>query len=135
MGYDSFYEFETGFVISAGKLLTVNNYDNSKSKDASLSDEELGEFIYQNINWDKLPELDTISNRIIVIVNFVVDSLGNADSLSVNKEGLANFDAEAVRVIGEVPNWSVLYNRGKIYQTNRAIGVIFSRDRREKYYR
>jgi hypothetical protein len=60
MAYGSLYEKELELQFKNGQLIGTKTYDNSKSRQSiySQNEEKLREYIYSNINWNKLINLD-----------------------------------------------------------------------------
>ena len=132
MGYGSLYEKELELQFEKGKLIGSKTYDNSKSKqsDYSQDSEILLDFIYSNINWDKLPK----NNKTIkVYIQFSSNENGIIDSAIVMRGYSKIYDQEALRVVKSIPEWDIYYRRGVHERRGWNIPIIFSAEKRTKY--
>lgn len=132
-GYGSIYEKELELLFDNGKLIGSITYDNSKTSQSVYQQnrEKLPEFIYHNINWTNLPDLNNEAIR--VFIQFSANSLGIIDSAEIFKGYNEIFDKEAVRVIKAIPKWDVFYRNGKLIRSVWTITIIFSNANRLKY--
>ncbi|SMO77517.1 hypothetical protein [Solitalea koreensis] len=127
------------FNIVNGKLIGIQWYDNSKSKESSYSQDHkrLPEFIYSSINWKLVPDLG--DKEINVATSFSADSTGRIDSAIILRGSKNQFKAdkifedEALRVIKLIPEWDVYYRKGKHIRQSWMFVVRFSEDSRKKY--
>lgn len=127
------YEKNIEFQIEKGKLIGTKIYDNSKSKRSDYFENrgKLIEFVYKNINWDTLPELN--DKKIAVRVEYSANEYGIIDSVKiVNGEG-GLFDKEAIRVIKSIPEWEVFYENGKQWRLTHGFEIVFSEEKRKRY--
>lgn len=133
MGYGSLYEKELELQFKKGQLVGTKTYDNSKSRQSiySQNEEKLREYIYSNINWNNLPNLD--DKVIKVYVQFSANENGVVDSVKVMKGYDSNFDQEAIRVVKSIPEWDVFYRHEKLERRSWNLPIIFSNDNRKKY--
>ena len=108
-GYEAYYERELEFHIEKGKLIGTTLHDNSKSKKSVYNEnpEILKEFIYSNIQWESLPEQDSV-------IRVFVGVAGTLDSARVVRGYNEIYDQEAIRVVKSIPEWSVYFRRGKV---------------------
>jgi hypothetical protein len=114
--HDSFlsiFERETEFSVVAGVLTGVQEFDNSKTRVSRYtSDPDLiAEFISNNIDYSSLPTTDKIV-RVIVSVRGADDS-GRINDAVILRGFSDEYDHEALRVVKSIPEWDVLYRRGK----------------------
>jgi len=128
-GYQSIYEFERGFDFVNGKLVNINHYDNSKSRQPSITREPeiLYKFLYDNVNWE-LIESQNLTNEKRVIARFKTDE--NAKPIDIEIEFGINpkIDTEAKRVIGLIPDWDVHFKRGKVIEIKWRLPIIFDKE-------
>ena len=128
----SIYENDFEFVFNEGKLLNIISYDNSKSRKSiySQSQEKLKEFIYSNVNWNELPKLE---EPIRIVLKFSANEIGKVDSVEVMRSNNETFNQEAIKVIKLIPDWDVLYFKGKLLRIPWIIPIILSEENKEKY--
>ena len=125
------FEYELEFHFEKGKLANTRLYDNRKSKESIYSkDLKLQEYIYGNINWEKLPQNDS---TIRVIVQFSANEKGIIDSVEVLKGYNEIYDQEAIRVIRAIPEWDIYFQKGEHLRMSWHIQIIFSKKKREEY--
>ena len=129
---EPFYETDFEFEFSEGKLLYIKSYDNSKSRISFYSQnyEKLIDFLYSNIDWDKLPIPE---KRIRVFVKFSANEEGKVDRVEIMRGDDEIFNQEAIRVVKLIPDWDVLYIRGNHYRLHQTIAFVFSEENRVKY--
>lgn len=132
MGTGGIYEHEVEFHFVKGKLMETKFYDNSKSRQSvySRDQEKLKEYIYSNINWDVLPKQDTL---VRVVIEFVANESGLIDEVKVVRSYNMIYDREAVRVIKNIPEWDIYYNKGQAVRRRWFMPVVFSKENRERY--
>ncbi len=110
--FESIFEYELAFRISKGKIISVEKCDNTKTK--SLKDDRhLIGLIENNINWENLPESDSIKRKVYVQV-ISADSLGRIDSVRIVRGVNELYDREAIRIVKTIPEWPVIYRHGKV---------------------
>ena len=109
----STFEYELAFRISKGKIISVEKCDNSKTK--PLKDQyHLRDLIQNNINWENLPEADSIKRKVFVQA-ISADSLGMIDSVRIVIGVNELYDREAIRIVKSIPEWPLIYRHGKVY--------------------
>ena len=125
-GFESIYEKELEFTIETGKLLETKQLDNSKTKRSEYTKNEklLRDFIYSNINYENLPKSDTLKRRVVVQI-ISADDNGKIDSVKVVRGVNELYDNEAIRVIKLIPEWDIIYRRGKRINLMWNIPVLF----------
>jgi len=125
-GFESIYEKELEFTIETGKLIKTQQLDNSKTKRSEYTKNEklLRDFIYSNINYENLPKSDTLKRRVIVQI-ISTDDNGKIDSVKVVRGVNELYDNEAVRVIKSIPEWDIIYRRGKKINRIWSMPVLF----------
>jgi hypothetical protein len=148
--YNSIFETEITLEFKDGVLLeskTYNNYIARKSKFwlNAYSTSYLN-FIYTQINWDKLPDLK--DKHIQVFVGIQPNQDGQIDSLLTNYTNGTEFGPdttviitdrnnifmkEAIRIAELIPDWDVIYQRGLI--VSRSLMITFDDNMKKKYAR
>ena len=126
------FEYELRLNFKKGKLTETKLYDNRKSRQSvySQDQEKLNKHIYSNINWDILPQQDTI---VKVSVQFVANENGRIEEAKIRRGYNEIYDQEAVRVIKTIPEWDVYFSKGQLMRIPWNMPVIFSKENREKY--
>jgi hypothetical protein len=132
-GYESIYEYERGFEFVEGNLITINNYDNSKSRESVYTKETeiLHKFLYENINW-KLVESQKISDNKRVIARFRIGENEKPTGIEIMRGVNPKIDKEAERIIKLIPEWDVYYRRGKVVETQWTLPIFFDKEFYEK---
>lgn len=128
MGYASIYEFEREFILKAGVLKEIVEYDNSKSKESIYTQKPsvLYHFFYENIDWDKLGNSENVELRKVYTV-IITDSIGKINDIRIVRGINELFDNEAKRVIKKIPEWTVYYQQGKPIKKGWTIAIIFDK--------
>lgn len=136
LGYHSVYETEIALYINNGLLTGLNSISNHIALESQFSQSTdpfaLNEFIQEHINWNNLPELG--NKQIHVSVGVQPDDAGrlaniiNDDTYMIyGNEFITDpqnpFIKEAIRMAKLIPDWDVIYQRGKIRSSG--IEVIF----------
>ncbi len=93
-------------------------------------EEAMISWIAQNIRYPEQAKIDGI--RGVVVVTFVVGKTGRVDDVKVARSVHSLLDAEAVRVIGEMPEWKPGTQRGKAVDVKYTVPVKFDPDVRLK---
>ena len=132
-GYESIYEYERGFEFVEGKLITINNYDNRKSRESVYSKEPgiLHKFLFENIDW-KLVESQNLSNKKRIIARFRIGEDEKPTAIEIVRGVNQQIDKESERVIKLIPDWDVYYRRGKIVETQWTLPIFFDKEFYEK---
>lgn len=127
------YDKELKLEFVNGELRSEQFVDNSKSKKSVYSQDsaKLMEFIYSNINWDSLPDLEKETR---VIISFSANEEGKIDKPEVVKgDDDELFNQEAIRVVKAIPEWDVFFSGGKHIKVPWSIAVKFSEENKAKY--
>ena len=135
-GYDSFFETELVLTFKNGMLIEQKKYDNSKSYKSIFSEnhDSLQNFIYKNIDWNKVPELK--GEKIRVIITIQSGETRMPDSiLIVRKSENDLLNQEALRVVNLIPEWDVYYRLGEVYRMRWTFPISFDEQKRIKYNR
>lgn len=96
--------------------------------------DSLQNFIYSNIDWNKIPDLK--DEKIRVIISIQSGETRKPDSITILR-GSENeiFNQEALRVVKLIPEWDVYYKLGEVYRMKWTLAIIFDEQRRKKYAR
>ena len=132
-GYESIYEYERGFEFINGKLVKVNNYDNTKSRESVYSKEPelLHKFFYDNIDW-KLVESVKLSDKKRVFATIKIGENEKPIEIEIVRGINPEIDKEAERIIKLIPEWEVYYKRGKVVKTQWNLPIYFEKEFYEK---
>ena len=157
--YSSIFEFETVLSIENGLLKNVEHFHNKIAKRSAFFEKaiygKVKEFADKNVNWDNLPDLKNKSIRINLCVN--IDEQGQIESINEkctywnesywnkNTQRLDSskshlgadindaFVKETFRIAKLIPEWNVIYQRGKIKEGY--LSIEFSEEKRKEYER
>ena len=126
--YASIYEYERDFIIKKGILSRIAEYDNSKSTISKLTEkpELLRNYLQANINYSNIKNEPYERAKVIVKICTVSEN-GKIDSVEVLRGWDSERDKEAIRVVKSIPEWSVIYRRGKQIQIPWMIPIIFGK--------
>lgn len=126
--YASIYEFEKDFFFKNGILTKITEYDNSKSKKSKFMEkpELLRDFFQTNINYSNITN-DPYKRAKVIVKICNVSEYGKIDSVEVLRSSDYERDNEAIRVVKSIPEWSVIYSRGKQIQIPWMIPVTFGK--------
>ena len=112
----------------------VTGYGKEKSEDVFVVVEEMPQFpggqeammlwISQRIRYPEQAKKEGITGG--VFVSFVVNKTGKVENVKVEKSAHPLLDAEAVRVIGEMPQWKPGSQRGKNVDVRITVPVNFA---------
>jgi TonB family C-terminal domain len=87
-------------------------------------DEKLMQFISQNINYPKDAQEAGVQGR--VILSYVVNKDGSVSDIKVARSIHPSLDAEAIRVIKSMPEWTPGKQRGETVRVKYTIPITFS---------
>jgi hypothetical protein len=148
--FNPIYEFETGLSVENGVLKNFEFFHNRiEKRSAFLDSTVVYDFQDKNINWDILPDLTNKTILILLLVN--INEHGQIESITrLNTSGLTEgetrkkvnryvpdidveevFINETIRIAGLIPEWDVIYQRGKIRE--EVFYIYFSEEMRTKY--
>jgi len=146
--YLSVYKEETVLEFQNGMLINQRHYKNYIAKESQWDEDPNTylDFIYKNINWQNLPDLN--GRRITASVGIQPDENGQISHIIPNYTYLDQFDIdnpddlivsdpnnpfikEAIRIAYLAPEWDVIFQRGKIISLG--ISISFSEDIKSKY--
>ena len=83
----------------------------------------LATYLSQNVKYPKTAKKDKVSGD--VLVNFIVTTQGTIDSVRVAQSVREDVDAEAVRVIRNMPPWKPATQNGKPVNTRLSLPIRF----------
>ena len=89
-------------------------------------DMELMKFLRDHIKYPEKARADKVVG--MVVVNFVVNSFGKIEKIKVERGVNAELDAEAVRVISDMPDWSPGKQHGTAVDVAYTIPIQFKLD-------
>lgn len=84
---------------------------------------ELMAYMGESINYPKEAEKDGVEGK--VFVQFVIDNEGNVTKVVVKKGVHPDLDAEAVRVVNEMPKWTPAQKDGKSVSTEMTLPISY----------
>jgi TonB family protein len=83
----------------------------------------LATYLSQHVTYPKTARKDKVSGN--VVVNFVITTQGNIDSVTVAQSVREDLDAEAVRVIRNMPPWKPATQNGKPVNARLSLPINF----------
>ena len=86
--------------------------------------EAMIQWIGQRVKYPEQAKKEGITGR--VFVSFTVDKAGKVNDIAVTKSAHPLLDAEAVRVIGEMPDWKPGSQKGKKVDVKMTVPVQFN---------
>ncbi|GAB1454168.1 hypothetical protein MASR2M47_42240 [Draconibacterium sp.] len=135
-GFDRIYSNEKGLFFKDGLLLKSVDYDNSKTKISPYSQNEilLRDFIQSSIKWNEVKsEIDSNTKKVYCTI-VSVNEYAKIDSISIFRSVQSEIlNAEAVRVIKSIPEWDILYKKGKPVSKLWTLPVSFDKEMMKKY--
>jgi hypothetical protein len=126
---------EKGYFFIEGILKKTTEYDNSKSKRSRYLDDPrlFANYIYSNIRWNEIRS--EIENKQTVICSIVsADETGRIDSIRIIRGASELLNREAVRIIKSIPEWEVLFKKGKQVYRQWTFPIRFDLETMGKYY-
>jgi hypothetical protein len=67
------------------------------------------------------------------VAYFSANENGVVDSVTIMPGSPRKYDRETIRVIKAIPDWDIVYQRGKFQRRRDALRIVFSEANREKY--
>ena len=83
---------------------------------------DFDKYIQDNI---RRPDSASTGQRVVVVLNFVVDAKGKIDSIKVIRSPGKIFSNEAVRLVKEGPEWKPAEENGKVINDQVRIRIVF----------
>lgn len=130
-------EYEIALVLANGEVINRTDYNNRILRESCF--EINNEFIYQNIDWENIPDFN--DETIVVYVGVQPKMNGKLDFISKESFAIAHseiitdienpFVKEACRIAQLVPEWDVVIQRDKI--STPLIIIKFDKRLKEKY--
>ncbi len=132
-GIGSICEKDLRLTFKNGILIKVKEFDNTNFHISKYTEEPelLKKFIYSNINWKNLPELDAEEKK--VFISFEADESKKPRNIEIMRGSEDIFNKEAVRVVSLIPEWTVYFWRGELYRQKWTIPIIFNYENKKKY--
>lgn len=128
-----FYKAETKIFIVNGIVISIKEFDYPKQEESIYHRDgpALSEFIYSNINWTKIPNLEGQAKK--VFISCETGASGKPENVrAVRGVDEKLYKDEAIRVMSMVP-WSVFYRHGKVLREGYFLPITFSEENRKKY--
>lgn len=131
--------FETELIVKDGILIQRRNYENYISKESNFIVNE--EFIYRNINWEKLPDFSKKSIQTYIGIkprkNGKLDGIDEGSFVIIDSKIITDKDnpflKEAYRIAKLVPEWNVVVQRNEI--VTLSMTIYFDERTKQKYAR
>ena len=86
--------------------------------------EAMVQYIGQRVKYPEQAKKDRITG--MVMVSFTVDKVGKVGDVKVERSAHPLLDAEAIRVIGEMPDWKPGSQKGKKVDVRMTVPVKFN---------
>lgn len=131
--YLQFYESELVLVFKNGRLIEQKEYNSKSYKSVFAENQDsLQNFIYSNIDWEKVPDLKY--EKVKVYISFSSGEIPKPDRVRIAR-GSDNeiLNQEALRVVNLIPEWNVYHSRGIFYSIDWSVPIIFEEQKRIKY--
>jgi len=123
------YGAELYLVIKNG--LIVKRQDLKYPTARRLEPNEMQQFIYSGIQWEKIPNLGNEQKRLFI--TFEAGDSGKPENVVLQrKTDCLSCNEEALRMLSLMP-WPADYREGKILPLHYIISIIFSEEQRKKY--
>jgi hypothetical protein len=109
-----------------GAVSTIKIDDNPDYQLASpvIGNRKFKEYIKENLQY---PSYDTIDERNVVVLNFVVAENGRPKNISVLKSPGKSFSEEAIRLLVSGPDWYPAKRDGQIIEEGTMIRIVFKK--------
>lgn len=131
------YDKEIGFTFKAGVVQNTAVYDNSKTKLSPFLEDNslLTEYIPSHIQWNKIKSEIDSTKKVVYCRIISTKESGAIDSVTVVRGQSEILDKEAKRVIKSIPQWEVLFKKGKQFERQWLLPVRFDTETMSKYNR
>lgn len=133
-GYINIHEEDEVLTLENGTITNTKLYDNSSTYQSPYSQnfKLLQRYIYQNIDWDKLPLKD--DQAVSMIVSIISgNKQRKVDDVKIIRGDQDIYSQEAIRVIKSLPEWSYYYQRGKEIFDRLTFRITFSKQKQQEY--
>ena len=126
-------EEDVVFNILSGELIDSESFTNFVYiSDLYKDNDALREYIYSNIQWDKLPLNETDSLRIIA--KFSSSNFDKkVDSVEIIRGGAEIYEQELIHVLKSLPSWIVFFVQTKFIPFANIIPVVLRYSNKKKY--
>ena len=81
------------------------------------------EFLQTNMKYPEDAEKQKVEGR--VMVQFVVETDGSVSDVHVAKQVFPSLDAEAIRVVKAMPNWTPGKEKGRVVRVKYNLPIVF----------
>jgi len=81
------------------------------------------EFLQTNMKYPEDAEKQKVEGR--VMVQFVVETDGSISDVHVAKQVFPSLDAEAIRVVKAMPNWTPGKEKGRVVRVKYLLPIVF----------
>ena len=81
------------------------------------------EFLQTNMKYPEDAEKQKVEGR--VMVQFVVETDGSVSGVHVAKQVFPSLDAEAIRVVKAMPNWTPGKEKGRVVRVKYLLPIVF----------
>ncbi|MBR1557270.1 MAG: energy transducer TonB [Prevotella sp.] len=81
------------------------------------------EFLRDNVKYPADAEKQKVQGR--VLVSFVVETDGSISDVKVMKAVFPSLDAEAIRVVKAMPNWTPGKQKGKVVRVHYSLPIVY----------
>ncbi|NME70738.1 hypothetical protein [Flammeovirga aprica] len=129
--YSTVCEYEKEFFFKEGVVLEVKDYDNSKSKRSKYTTQLklLYQFFDENIDYNNinLAVFDSVSKIKIYVRVTDVSEEGKVKEVEILRGADSLINLEAIRVLKSIPEWDVIYQRGKAIPPNYVYPILFKK--------
>lgn len=133
INYDTqVWQNERTFFFENGQLIIFKDKSNEPTGDASYPGgiDLFKQFLYENLNWDKLPP-EPYEGRIIFSFNVDID--GKLTLVEVRSPDFEFDESEAQRLFDKAPNWIPAYVKGEPVRQRWSIPLVFDQGIIQKY--
>lgn len=136
----SIYEKEFMLTFQNGVLTETKEYDNTKSFKSYYAEnsDSLYNFIYSNINWSLIPDIEGEGKRVMFDIRLGQTPKIDSVRLVINRDSVSvEIVQELIRVIKSIPHWNVYYKRGEYigHRFRWTIPVYLDEETRKRYAR
>ncbi|GAB5551538.1 MAG: hypothetical protein Sapg2KO_11290 [Saprospiraceae bacterium] len=125
MGYASIYQYERVFTFQKGILKKIKVHQNKVLK-SPLSDntDSLLHFLFQNIHWNELPELQE-GAQAKVLVQFKTDQNGHIQLPKIVRSSGQVYETETLRLLKQLAFWNTYVRRGEVLDYTWTLPINF----------
>lgn len=135
LGYAYFYEKELHLFLKAGKIIGQKEYDNTKTHLSVFgytnTTDSLSKYMYAYLNWGKIPHIQGTEKVYVSTQTGCNRHPQKVELLRASKN--IQLNNEVLRVFHSLPDWDVLYAKGKCYHFTYTVCIVFSEEIRKKY--